>query len=161
MEVNQAVWSFSFPAQSQASGKLAINHPIRHTEVKPTPSFMFLKGKITGEYNVGDVVKVVSKGGKTVGAVGITSGGMLRNSPVYGDDFTTEEIDGLEVGEQLTFIYDGDTLSSEIQFNSMSHRDIELEFEAPLPSIFALHQNYPNPFNPITTIQYDLSLINI
>ena len=156
VEVNQAVSSFSFPAQAQASGKLAVNHPIRHSDVKPTPSFMFLKGKITGEYTVGDVVKVVSEGGKTVGAVGITSGGMLRNSPVYGDDFTTEETDGLKAGELLTFIYDGDTLSSEIQFNSMSHRDIELEFEAPLPSTFALHQNYPNPFNPVTTIRYDV-----
>ena len=38
----------------------------------------------------------------------------------------------------------------------MSHRDIELEFEAPLPSTFALHQNYPNPFNPVTTIRYDV-----
>ena len=156
VKVNEAVSSFSFPSQSQSSGKLAINHPIRHSEVKPTPSFMFLKGKITGKYSVGDVVKVISEEGKTVGAVGITSGGVLRNSPVYGDDFTTEEIDGLEAGEQLTFVYDGDTLSSEIQFNSMSHRDIELEFEAPLPSSFALHQNYPNPFNPVTTIRYDV-----
>ncbi|MBH31265.1 MAG: laminin G [Candidatus Marinimicrobia bacterium] len=156
VKVNEAVSSFSFPSQSQSSGKLAINHPIRHSEVKPTPSFMFLKGKITGKYSVGDVVKVISEEGKTVGAIGITSGGVLRNSPVYGDDFTTEAIDGLEAGEQLTFVYDGDTLSSEIQFNSMSHRDIELEFEAPLPSSFALHQNYPNPFNPVTTIRYDV-----
>ena len=156
VKVNEAVSSFSFPSQSQSSGKLAVNHPIRHSEIKPTPSFMFLKGKITGKYSVGDVVKVISDEGKTVGAIGITSGGVLRNSPVYGDDFTTEEIDGLEVGEQLTFVYDGDTLSSEIQFNSMSHRDIELEFEAPLPSSFALHQNYPNPFNPVTTIRYDV-----
>tara|TARA_Y100001956_G_scaffold52822_1_gene51480 strand:+ start:136 stop:2310 length:2175 start_codon:yes stop_codon:yes gene_type:complete len=156
VKVKQAVTSFSFPSQSKSYGKLAVNHPIKHTELKPTPSFMFLKGKISGKYSEGDIVKVISEDGKRVGSLAITSGGILRNSPVYGDDFTTEEIDGLKAGELLTFIYNGDTLSSEIPFNSMSHRDIELEFEAPLPSSFALHQNYPNPFNPVTTIRYDV-----
>ena len=36
----------------------------------------------------------------------------------------------------------------------MSFKEVELDYNAFLPSTFALHQNYPNPFNPVTTIQY-------
>ena len=44
------------------SGKIAANHSVKHPEVKPNPSFMFVKGKIMGSrYNVGDWVKVLSE----------------------------------------------------------------------------------------------------
>ena len=117
---------------------------------------MFVKGQIIGQYNVGDWVKVLSEDRKIVGAIKIIKGGYLRNSPVYGDDFTTEEIDGLKTGELLSFTYNGDTLSSQIKFYPMSFKEVELDYKAFLPSTFALHQNYPNPFNPVTTIQYDV-----
>ncbi len=33
---------------------------------------------------------------------------------------------------------------------------MEVDFDAAVPSAFALHQNYPNPFNPTTQIAFDL-----
>jgi len=32
----------------------------------------------------------------------------------------------------------------------------EVDSQAQLPTVFALHQNYPNPFNPSTRVDYDL-----
>ena len=71
VKVKNAVTNFSFPAQTQggASGKIAANHSVKHPEVKPNPSFMFVKGKIMGSrYNVGDWVKVLSEDNHVVGA---------------------------------------------------------------------------------------------
>ena len=104
VKVKEAITNFTFPAQAQgaAVGKIAATHSVQHPEVKPNPSFMFIKGRIKGRYNIGDWVKVLSEDNLVVGAAEIIEGGYLRNSAVYGDDVTTADIDGLKSGEKIS-----------------------------------------------------------
>jgi hypothetical protein len=100
------------------------------------------------------------------------------------DDITTEEKDGFEWGEMMTFKFYDASLDTEYvieelgcTINSANPKtepiiaDVSGPFGAgqyavrslvfdgsvyAIPNNYALHQNYPNPFNPITAIQYDL-----
>ena len=77
--------------------------------------------------------------------------------PVYGDDFTTDEVDGALKDEALVFTY-GEYTSEpvDISFNgNMELSKVDLTFKN-IPHTFSLHQNYPNPFNPVTSLRYDL-----
>jgi len=100
------------------------------------------------------------------------------------DDIATEEKDGFEWGETMTFkFYDASldteyviegsvyTISSagnQIQppvedisggFGAGQYTIRSLVFDGPaiaIPNSYAMRQNYPNPFNPVTAISYDL-----
>ena len=77
--------------------------------------------------------------------------------PIYGDDFTTEAVDGALKDETLFFTYGeytSETVSITFEGN-MELTKIDLTFKN-VPETFSLHQNYPNPFNPVTSIKYDL-----
>jgi len=78
-------------------------------------------------------------------------------APIYGDDWTTEEIDGAIKGENLRFIYNDIEAELSIEYTgTMELAKVDLEFRF-IPDAYALRQNYPNPFNPVTTIIYDLA----
>jgi hypothetical protein len=76
---------------------------------------------------------------------------------VYGDDITTDAIDGAINGEQLTFAL-GEYISDPVNISfagDMEPRTVSLKIKS-IPEEYALAQNYPNPFNPVTTIHYNL-----
>ena len=108
-------------------------------------------------YEVGDRINIFTENGLLVGDMSILEDGLLMTSPIYGDDFTTEEIDGALEGEKLVFSYnDIQSASVDLSFTgNMELTEIDLVFKA-IPMEFSLHQNYPNPFNPVTRLRYDL-----
>jgi hypothetical protein len=87
----------------------------------------------------------------------IVESNYLRTGTVYGDDRTTETVDGAVDGERLIFTYnDIESEPVDIHFSgNMELTKIDLVFNN-VPKTFTLHQNFPNPFNPVTTLRYDL-----
>ena len=76
---------------------------------------------------------------------------------VYGDDVTTEAVDGALKNEALIFTcgeYESEPVNMSFD-GTMGLSKVDLTFKN-VPETFSLHQNYPNPFNPITTLRYDL-----
>jgi hypothetical protein len=105
----------------------------------------------------GHRVNIYSEGGLHIGEMDIVEGSYLRTGTIYGDDRTTETVDGALEGEQLIFTYnDIESEPVDIHFSgNMGLEKIELVFNN-VPRTFTLHQNFPNPFNPVTTLRYDL-----
>jgi hypothetical protein len=128
-------------------------------------------------YMVGDKVEIRTERGLLVGEMKIVAvtdemldefddfpefkcslgDNLLMTAPIYGDDWTTEEIDGAIKGENLRFIYNDIEAELSIEYTgTMELAKVDLEFRF-IPEAYALSQNYPNPFNPVTTITYDLA----
>jgi hypothetical protein len=87
----------------------------------------------------------------------ILKDGYLMTGSVYGDDITTEAVDGALKDEALIFTY-GEYESEPVNISfdgAMGLSKVDLTFKN-VPETFSLHQNYPNPFNPITSLRYDL-----
>ena len=140
---------------------------------------MFVNGEVSFidmDYTLGDKVEIRTASGLLVGEMKIVAvtdemiaqlddfpgfefslgDNLLMTAPIYGDDWTTEEIDGAVKGENLRFVYNDNEAELTIEYTgTMELTKVNLEFRF-IPDTYALRQNYPNPFNPVTTISYDL-----
>ncbi|NQU06040.1 MAG: right-handed parallel beta-helix repeat-containing protein [Calditrichaeota bacterium] len=112
-------------------------------------------------------VGVFTKNGLCVGA-GVITENEACGVAVWGDDPTTDEIDGALEKDQLSFLSWNGTQESELQtewiegngtyltdgFAVVSHNAVPLV----LPLTFGLEHPYPNPFNSMTMITYSLPI---
>ena len=120
---------------------------------------MFVNGVVNFhelDYTIGERVEIRTENGLLVGELEILEDNFLMTGPIYGDDWTTETVDGALNGEHLSFIYNGNKAEQTILYaGTMDLAKVDLDFRF-IPNAYALNQNYPNPFNPVTTITYDL-----
>ncbi|MFH2034991.1 MAG: Ig-like domain-containing protein [Candidatus Zixiibacteriota bacterium] len=111
----------------------------------------------------GSEVTAVTSDGRIVGAGIVGDGGKFGFIPVYGDNPSTEEIEGLRTGEEYVLAINGIETEESFSFGGPGSR-VEINNVtartggAMLPNDFALAQNYPNPFNPTTTIKFSLPM---
>ncbi|MEW5875218.1 MAG: HYR domain-containing protein, partial [Candidatus Zixiibacteriota bacterium] len=114
---------------------------------------------VTG-INAGDRITVKTQTGVIVGEALAGTNGMFMVH-VYGDDPTTNLVDGAQSGEALVFEVNGVAAKVESgnpNWTERTSREITLlsAGASPLPTEFSLLQNYPNPFNAGTNIAFRL-----
>lgn len=194
VRVNQGIPDFTFdaaPAAERHDGapgsdialragvdpgaEVAVN--VAPRGVVPTNRFMFVGGKlledgpesgVAGDASGTDVL-VVTGSGRRVGAGTVLSSGDMPAIAVYGDDPTTEAIDGALDGEELFLEFGGTTVPTGLRFEAdMALREPLLspvdrteillaaqdrpQVEQNLPVAFALDPGYPNPFTTRMTL---------
>jgi len=130
------------------------NYRLANNEgVKYSPEFMFVNGTSNLESHVGEFVEVFNSAYELIATLEILEGGYLMTTPLYGDDSTTDEVEGLKEGEYLTFKFNGDEINSDFTFKgNMELRELNLEF-----ANGGAWSIYPNPLSTTTTINYQLN----
>nr|MBN2277210.1 tandem-95 repeat protein [candidate division Zixibacteria bacterium] len=109
----------------------------------------------------GSEVEIKAADGSVVGYGAIGDGGKFGFVPVYGDDPSTVEREGLKPGEEFILVIDGVETNETFTWSENGGK-LELGTLTArtggglLPEEFGLSQNYPNPFNPTTTISFSV-----
>jgi len=143
VKVNEAVDGFQYPEPTTVVNRT----PPRETnpDIIKTNVFMYVNGTVAFDhvdYTISDMVDVTTESGLLVGEMEILKDGYLMTGPVYGDDLTTEVIDGAFKDEALVFIY-GEYASEPVDISfhgNMELSKVDLTFKS-LPETFSLHQN--------------------
>jgi hypothetical protein len=137
--------------------------PSRNTSVKPTNLAMFIYGAVSLDGKpapLGSRITVWNSSGVLIGEGTVDETGEYGFVPIYGDDFTTPELDGAHVGDELIVKVDGHSVSQQsvrwLGDHAVQKVDLEV-YTRIIPSASWLGQNYPNPFNPETWLPYALS----
>ncbi|MBN1968586.1 MAG: hypothetical protein JXR48_00935 [Candidatus Delongbacteria bacterium] len=130
---------------------------------------------IDNRIETGDELAVVNSNGIIAGTAIFENGNI--GITVWGDDSTTEIVEGLVEGESFELrVWDaseakelvavGMTFENGISTYAIDAVSVITEIESfetlvaideNLPKVTKLYQNYPNPFNPETTIRFDIA----
>lgn len=146
---------------SVSNWKLA---PHTKNQVQATNQFMFVNGQTNlGRRYAGQTIQVHTVGGLLVGEIPILANGYLLSTPIYGDDVTTEQVDGAVVGEDLIFTLNRQRLAIDLtyegnltyQFIRLNHRPSLIRGKVNQAAQHMLQVN-PNPFQQLTNIDYTL-----
>mgnify|MGYP002031558581 CR=1 FL=1 len=156
------VENFQYPIPSGFSLKSSQTKP--NLEIVKTNIFMFINGTISlpkSECNEQGTVSIFTKTGLLVGEIKVSKSCDLQTAPVYGDDPTTNMIDGALPNQKLQFMYNNQIATSQdIEFNgTMDLKRVHLLYEPNAYKVFYA-QSYPNPFNSNTTIQFNFGHYN-
>jgi len=118
-----------------------------------SPDFMFVNGISNLKNNIGEYIEVLNSMDVLMAKLEILQDGYLMTTPLYGDDVTTELLEGLQNGENITFRFNGEDIISDFNFEgNMELKQINLEF-----ANGGSWSIYPNPLTTTTTINYQLS----
>ncbi|MDH3889775.1 MAG: T9SS type A sorting domain-containing protein [candidate division Zixibacteria bacterium] len=111
----------------------------------------------------GSIVSAHNEEGLMIGRFIVEQDGLFGFMAVYGDDQTTDEIDGARPGEAFSLRINGLETNEDFTFSGATGGKMEISAltakgnsDGTLPTKYSLGQNYPNPFNPKTTISFVL-----
>lgn len=150
--------------ENEVAGKA--NNPQNSTNI-----FSFING--TTNIEDGEIVYVQTNDGSIVGELLVDYDGYLLTTVIYGDDPTTEAIEGVSTGENLLFRYQEEVIDAGIVFNgNWGLQKVELYFNeaTAIPNITELVVNaYPNPakdwitfdWNGLSNEDYVLSIYDV
>ncbi len=110
----------------------------------------------------GAVVTAHTRDGIKIGSFTMGQDGLFGFMPVYADDNSTPEIEGVRAGEQFYLSVNGVKTNETFAWTKAGDKmeigalTAKTTSEPVLPEDYSLHQNYPNPFNPTTNIGFTL-----
>ena len=158
---------FTYPPEPEeeflAFSKLEHRKPVHFDRVEATGANMsvLLRGEILqADCEVG----VFSTSGRLVGSSSIVDNGICGLA-VWGDDSTTEELDGLSANESLELRMWNSSDNTEISLASQSGHPfyqtddflaINVSQRPETPREFFLSEAFPNPFNNVVKLNYQL-----
>jgi hypothetical protein len=123
---------------------LRLSHDSQHY----SPNFMLLNGQSNLSEYIGEKVQVYNQDLENIAELEIIEGGYLMTNAIYGDDPTTEQIEGLEDGELLSFGFMSHVIEDKIEFYAdMNLRKVKLNFE--VSDVISV---YPNPTKDVINI---------
>ncbi len=110
----------------------------------------------------GSVIEVYDEAGTLCGQALVEQDGKLNFTPIYFDDKSTVNDEGIEAGGRISLSINGEPVRESFTHGSfgdnmsISSLTSVTKLSDALPHEFSLNQNYPNPFNPSTLIEFSI-----
>ena len=159
VKVNTEIQHFTYPTVESSRSLAKATNINRNPDIIPTNQFMFVNGTVEfgdDEDHSGESIRIENRNNQTIAEIPIVNGNYLMTTPIYGDDITTEVVDGCQDGEILYFYYKDLQSNVTIDFYAnMELSQVNLSFTSECKE-YSLLQNYPNPFNSETRISFYL-----
>lgn len=160
-----------YPEEGEQVAYVPSLEPVRGKwEITPTGQNMsVLVNSIQGvQLSTGDQIVAFSADGRLVGT-GVFDDRNRCGLAVWGDDLSTEFVDGLLPGEEFTLRLVNSNTNTELDLATFDIKSgkglvyekdglsvIDIAFETQTPAEFFLSEAYPNPFNAVVQLSFGL-----
>jgi len=115
------------------------------------------------QVEAGAVITAHTADGQKVGHFVMANNGEFGFMPVYADEPSTVEADGVRPGGEFYLAINGVMTKETFTFTGSGEKvevfSLTTAESGPseMPNTYSLAQNYPNPFNPSTTIEFNMA----
>lgn len=126
---------------------------IRNLSQRPNLNYAFLWGKTNAP--AGSIIEVLNEEQQQVGVLEVREEGLIKPKSFYGDDLSTDAVDGITEGSRLYFRYRNQLADTLLTFYSdrLLHQ-LSIQFPK-LPARKALVTS-PVPFSEVLNLEYTL-----